>query len=412
MVLTDKQRRDLHVAILEYLRDAGFAGSVKALEEEAGLAGVESTGRSLLEKKWISVVRLQRKVMELEGKLEQAQQDLASGVRPGREKGGNSRMLPRAPPQAVLTGHRSIVTSVAVHPIYSVVASGSEDGTVKVWDFETGEYERTLKGHTNVVQAVAFKPDGKLLASCSADISIKLWEFSDGYECIKTLRGHDHNISCVIFIPGGDRLASCSRDHTVKLWEVDTGYCVKTLTGHTDWVRAISASEDGTLLASGGSDQGVRIWALATGTCTLELREHTHVVEDVAFGGADVGSAMGIEGEVTSHTQARILSPHILASASRDKTIKLWNVSVGQCIMSLEDHNNWVRCVRWHPSGAYVLSCSDDRSLRVFDVKTGQNTRKIEDAHGHFVTSLAISCTASAVITGSVDKNLHIWECR
>ncbi|CAM9776156.1 unnamed protein product, partial [Ectocarpus sp. 13 AM-2016] len=81
--------------------------------------------RGLLEKKWTSVVRLQRK----------ARKDLKSGVRPGREKGagGSDRVLPRAPAKGVLTGHRNPVTCVALHPLYSVVASSSEDATVKVW---------------------------------------------------------------------------------------------------------------------------------------------------------------------------------------------------------------------------------------------------------------------------------------
>ncbi|CAN0522551.1 unnamed protein product, partial [Ectocarpus sp. 12 AP-2014] len=74
-----------------------------------------------------------------------------------------------------------------------------------VWDYETGECERTLKGHTNVVQSVAFSPDGQRLASCAADTTIKIWNFSEGgaggAECLKTLRGHDHNVSCVAWVP-------------------------------------------------------------------------------------------------------------------------------------------------------------------------------------------------------------------
>jgi platelet-activating factor acetylhydrolase IB subunit alpha len=67
--------------------------------------------------------------------------------------------------------------AVAVHPVYSLVASGSEDGTVKIWDYESGQYERTLKGHTQSVSGVAFDSPGKLLASCSLDLSAKIWYF-------------------------------------------------------------------------------------------------------------------------------------------------------------------------------------------------------------------------------------------
>ena len=112
-----------------------------------------------------------------------------------------------------------------MHPVYSLVASGSEDGTVKIWDYESGQYERTLKGHTQSVSGVAFDNSGKLLASCSLDMSAKIW-YSDNslgigtvayltsycpsnlprdlstYSCMRTLRGHDHTISAVTFVAG------------------------------------------------------------------------------------------------------------------------------------------------------------------------------------------------------------------
>jgi WD40 repeat protein len=134
-------------------------------------------------------------------------------------------------------GHRAPVTRVIFHPMFSLFVSTSEDATIKVWDFETGEYERTLKGHSDAVQDVAFDASGKLLVSCSADMSIKLWDFHQSYECMRTMLGHDHNISSVAFMPGGDLIVSSSRDKTIKMWEVSTGYCVKTFAGHKDWVR-------------------------------------------------------------------------------------------------------------------------------------------------------------------------------
>lgn len=68
------------------------------------------------------------------------------------------------------------------------MVSSSEDATIKIWDYETGDFERTLKGHTDAVQDLAFDHTGKILASCSADLTIRLWDFQ-GFECIKTLHG-------------------------------------------------------------------------------------------------------------------------------------------------------------------------------------------------------------------------------
>lgn len=175
--------------------------------------------------------------------------------------------------------------------MFSIVASASEDATVKLWDYETGEFERTLKGHTNAVQDVAFDPKGNLVgtacflppsvfflfiylkrhqypATCSADLTIKLWDGTNEYVCIKTLFGHDHNVSAVAFMPSGDLLVTCSRDQTIKIWETNSGYCVKTLKGHSDWVRRVMPNDNGSLLASCSNDQVKRVLLLL---CILTL---------------------------------------------------------------------------------------------------------------------------------------------
>jgi platelet-activating factor acetylhydrolase IB subunit alpha len=434
MVLTDKQRADLHSAILDYLRGLGepYSASAAAFEREASLDGAALEGKGLLEKKWTSVVRLQRKVMDLEQKLEAASRlngGGANGVRPGAKGAGGGRALPRAPPRASLSGHRSPVTCLAMHPVYSVVVSGSEDASVRVWDFESGEHERTLKGHTNSVQGVAFSPDGSLLASCSADISVKLWDFRESFECLRTLRGHDHNISSVAWVAGGDQLVSCSRDHSIRVWDPSTGFCVRTLSGHSDWVRCVAGSPDGRVLASGGNDQSVRLWDLGTGQCLQVLSGHTHVVECVTFSSAagdkallsdlakptPAGNQEGAEaeegGQEAYSSAGQPGGGLFIASGSRDKTIRVWSALSAQCVASFSDHNNWVRSLVFHPQSGYLLSCSDDRSIRIFDLKTGRNSKTLEDAHNHFVTCLSIHPTLPVVVSGSVDKLLAVWDC-
>lgn len=88
-----------------------------------------------------------------------------------------SRMagVPRIPEKYALTGHRSPVTRLAFHPVYSILASSSEDATIRLWDYESGAFERSLKGHTATINCVAFEPNqGHVMASCSADLTIKI----------------------------------------------------------------------------------------------------------------------------------------------------------------------------------------------------------------------------------------------
>lgn len=84
--------------------------------------------------------------------------------------------MPKAPEKFHLQGHRGRINKVAIHPIYSIVATGSDDASIKLWDFEQGELEDTMKSHTGKVSFVAFHPNGKTLASCSSDLTIKLWD--------------------------------------------------------------------------------------------------------------------------------------------------------------------------------------------------------------------------------------------
>ncbi|EEC09372.1 U3 snoRNP-associated protein, putative, partial [Ixodes scapularis] len=398
-------------AIADYLASNGFMEALESFKKETDMPGdIDKKYAGLLEKKWTSVIRLQKKVMDLEGRLAEAEKEYISGT-PSREKRSPTEWIPRPPERSALLGHRAPITRVLFHPVYSVVVSASEDASIKVWDYETGDFERTIKGHTDSVQDIAFDHTGQFLASCSADMTIKLWDFKS-YECLRTMHGHDHNVSSVCFLPSGDHVVSCSRDKSIKMWEVATGYCVRTFTGHRDWVRMVRVNSDGSLLASCSNDQTVRVWVVGTKECKLELREHDHVVECVAWAPAhaQLCGAAGDSNRRPGAGGAQGTGP-FLVSGSRDKTIKVWDVSTGLALFTLVGHDNWVRGVKFHPGGKYLLSASDDKTLRVWEL-AHQRCCKTLDAHSHFCTSLDFHRTAPYVVTGSVDQTVKVWECR
>ncbi|XP_071501930.1 lissencephaly-1 homolog [Diadema setosum] len=408
MVLSQRQREELNKAISDYLRSNGYEKTLTEFQKEAEMPEeVERKYNGLLEKKWTSVIRLQKKVMDLETKLNEAEREFTTGGGPNRDRRSPTEWIPRPPEKYCLSGHRSPITRVIFHPVYNVMVSSSEDASIKVWDYESGDFERTLKGHTDSVQDICFDHAGKILASCSADMTIKLWDFST-FECMKTLHGHDHNVSSVSFLSSGDHLVTSSRDKTIKQWEVATGYCVKTFTGHREWVRMVRPSPDGSLLASASNDQTLRVWVVATKECKLELREHDHVVECVAWAPE---SAYPTLNEVKGVEKKGARATPFLVSGSRDKTIKIWDVSAGGCIMTLTGHDNWVRGALFHPGGKYIISVADDKTLRVWDYKNKRCMKTLE-AHQHFATSLDFHRSAPFVITGSVDLTIKVWECR
>jgi WD40 repeat protein len=249
-----------------------------------------------------------------------------------------------------LTGHTSYVTCLAFSPDGKRLATGSgiHDRTVKVWDVASGEVLHTLRGHTERgVLTVAFSPDGQKLASVGYDNTVRMWDAASGKELpalkghtdwlysaafspdgkrravvagigvqvvdvasgkvLYSLGGHWNGISSVAFSPDGGRLASADGLGTVRIWDADNGQKLFTLKGHAGaFVKALAFSPDSRRLASAGGKWmmpgEVKVWDVASGEELLTLRGHTNEVLAVAF------SADGW-----------------LASASWDKTVKMWD---------------------------------------------------------------------------------------
>ncbi|EON66856.1 nuclear distribution protein PAC1 [Coniosporium apollinis CBS 100218] len=397
-LLTTRQAEELQKAVIAYLSVSNLPKTAAALREELGLDDTfdDATRKKyegILERKWTSVI------MDLEARQAALQTELAQAAPlSSRRNLDPTTWLPRSPARHTLQSHRSPVTSLAFHPIFTSLASGSEDTTIKIWDYEHGELERTVKGHTKPVLSLDYggPRGGTLLASCSSDLTVKLWDPNDEYKCIRTLPGHDHSVSCVRFIPSGaagaptsgNLLVSASRDKTLRIWDVTTGYCVRTLRGHADWVRDVCASFDGRWLLSCGNDAAARLWdGSSNWDSKTAFGGHEHVVECCAFAPPAAYPLLATLAGLKKAPKAES-SAEFLATGSRDKTIRIWDAR-GTLVKTLVGHDNWVRAIVWHPGGKYLLSCGDDKSIRCWDLgQEGRCVKVIEDVHAHFVSAM------------------------
>eukprot|EP00633_Aureoumbra_lagunensis_P003719 CAMPEP_0197302380 /NCGR_PEP_ID=MMETSP0890-20130614/51010_1 /TAXON_ID=44058 ORGANISM="Aureoumbra lagunensis, Strain CCMP1510" /NCGR_SAMPLE_ID=MMETSP0890 /ASSEMBLY_ACC=CAM_ASM_000533 /LENGTH=291 /DNA_ID=CAMNT_0042781965 /DNA_START=84 /DNA_END=956 /DNA_ORIENTATION=+ len=175
--------------------------------------------------------------------------------------------------------HSDAVNALAFSPDGSILASGSCDWdknkTVMIWDVKNGNRIRTLgcsfqflpthfaglfsSVHSDAVNALAFSPDGSILASGSKDNTVMIWDTKNGNR-IRTLSDHSGSIEALAFSPDGSILASGSTDKTVMIWGTKNGNRIRTLSDHSDFVLALAFSPDGSILASGSIDKTVIIW--------------------------------------------------------------------------------------------------------------------------------------------------------
>jgi WD40 repeat protein/serine/threonine protein kinase len=162
-------------------------------------------------------------------------------------------------PVHVFEGHESAVQALAFSPGGSLLASGSADRTVKLWNTSTFGLIRTYRGHNDFVTALALAADGRMLASASLDGAIRFWSTTSS-RTYRTVRAHKGKVSALAFSPDGQLLASGGEDGAIKIWQYRRRSPIRTLFGHSAEVRSLSFSPNGRRLASAGGDGMVRLW--------------------------------------------------------------------------------------------------------------------------------------------------------
>jgi len=288
-----------------------------------------------------------------------------------------------------LKGHNSWVISVSWSPDGKTLASGSKDGTIKLWSRD-GKLLQTLRGTTNDgVLSVSWSPDRQAIASGRKDGTIQLWS-RDGTPQ-KILTGHNDGFFSVSWRPDGNTLASGSEGGTIKIWNRD-GKFIKTLPGHNAYVRSVSWSPDGNTLASGSGDTSKSKFM----DNTIKLWSRDGKLQQILT---------GHKREVSSVSWSR--DGNTLASGSWDNTIKLWSRD-GKLQQILTGHNADVNSVSWSPDGNTLASGSWEGIIQLWS----RDGKLLQTLKGHKaeVYSVSWSPDGKTLASASWDKTVILWN--
>eukprot|EP01133_Synstelium_polycarpum_P009859 gene9859-11520_t len=286
------------------------------------------------------------------------------------------RVTPVSRCSSSLEGHTEAVLNSAFSPDGTNLASVGGDTTLRIWDLETQLPRFTCRGHTNWVLQVAWSPDGTKIATGGMEGDIRIWNPLTGKQMGSVLKGHTKFIT-----------ASSSKDATVKLWDTESCRPLMSLSGHTMSVTCVKWSGEG-FIYTASQDRTIRVYNTTEGKTIRVLEGHAHWVNTLALNTDYVLRTgpfdhTGKRFDTVEESQARALERYneikndqkgeILVSGSDDFTVIIWNPSTTKTPVSrLTGHQQLINLVSFSPNGRLFASASFDKSIKLWDAMTGK----------------------------------------
>ncbi len=294
---------------------------------------------------------------------------------------------------ATASGWGSSFTCVEFAAQANVLAIGSSDLTVQLWNPLTGKLLGSIKGHQVPTTCLAFSLDGRLMATGDSASTIKIWDLKQQREVVslvdptlQTGTAHTRAVKCLTFSPDGKKLAS-GGDEIIKIWDVETGKVINSIWGHMRSIYTLAFSPDGKYLASSGKDGKVKLWDAKDGQLLETLHEHWKVVRKLVFS-PDGG---------------------ILASASDDFSIRLWDMEAKRLLTTLRGHTYDVYSLAFSPDGRILISGSGDNTVRFWDLERLSLISTFRE-HQSAVNSVSFSSDGRTAATASNDGTVKVWS--